>query len=186
MPYPDVPRPDVPAPIAVVRDFVNTTDLETGGDDLSTPAELVRWLAGAGLVTGAPGATGHDLALARQLRAGLRAALEHNHDHASAELPELEASLASLDIALTWSASGAMLKPASGGVRGALAAIGIAAHQAAADGLWHRLKICSSDECAWAYFDHSKNRSRQWCEYGCGNRIKTRAYRARQRSAAPA
>ena len=47
-------------------------------------------------------------------------------------------------------------------------------------GTWWRLKICASDECEWAYYDHSKNRSRQWCEYGCGNRIKSRNFRARQ------
>ena len=51
--------------------------------------------------------------------------------------------------------------------------------------LFRGLKICSSDECEWAYYDHSKNRSRHWCEYGCGNRVKTRAYRARRRAATP-
>ena len=68
------------------------------------------------------------------------------------------------------------------GVRGALARIGLAAHEAAAEGVWWRLKICSSDECEWAYYDHSKNRSRHYCEYGCGNKLKTRAYRARRRA----
>ena len=48
---------------------------------------------------------------------------------------------------------------------------------------WWRLKICAFDECEWAYFDQSRNRSRSYCEYGCGNKLKTRAYRARQRSA---
>ena len=52
-----------------------------------------------------------------------------------------------------------------------------------AAGIWWRLKICSSDECEWAYYVQSKNRSRSYCEYGCGNKLKTRAYRARQRSA---
>ena len=44
----DLPRPDVPAPIALVRDFVNTTDHETGTDDLTTRAALVRHLTGSG------------------------------------------------------------------------------------------------------------------------------------------
>ena len=55
---------------------------------------------------------------------------------------------------------------------------------AATAGIWWRLKICASDECEWAYYDHSKNRSRSYCEYGCGNKLKTRAYRARRRAAA--
>lgn len=60
----------------------------------------------------------------------------------------------------------------------------MAAHEAASEGIWWRLKICSYDECEWAYYDHSKNRSRAWREYGCGNLVKTRAYRARQRARA--
>ena len=54
------------------------------------------------------------------------------------------------------------------------------------EGQWWRLKICASDECEWAYYDHSKNRSRNYCEYNCGNKLKTRAYRARQKAAGPA
>ena len=45
-----LPRPDVPAPIAVVRDFVNTTDHEDGTDELTTKAELSRYLLREGLL----------------------------------------------------------------------------------------------------------------------------------------
>ncbi len=42
--------------------------------------------------------------------------------------------------------------------------------------------VCSSDTCQWAFYDRSKNRSGRWCSMQvCGNRTKTRAYRARQR-----
>ncbi len=85
---------------------------------------------------------------------------------------------------MDWGAEGPALRVTAGGARGALAKIGLAAHQATAQGLWQRLKICSFDECEWAYYDNSKNRSRNWCEYGCGNKVKTRAYRTRQRASA--
>jgi len=50
------------------------------------------------------------------------------------------------------------------------------------DGSWERLKACRN--CRWAFFDESKNRSAHWCSMSlCGNRLKTRAYRRRQRSA---
>jgi len=32
-------------------------------------------------------------------------------------------------------------------------------------------------------FDTTKNRSRAWCEWGCGNKAKTRNYRARKKAA---
>lgn len=54
-------------------------------------------------------------------------------------------------------------------------------HDAVGDDSWARLKVCSAEECAWAYFDTTKNRARAWCEWGCGNRSKTRSYRARRR-----
>ncbi len=177
-----LPRPDVPAPIAVVRDFVNTTDHETGTDELTTQAELVRYLTQEGLLTSGARATAHDLALARRLRAGLRRALERNHDGDDGPVPELAGALRELPVTLDWTDAGPTLATTAGGVRGALARIGLAAHAAAGEGIWWRLKICLHDECEWAYYDHSKNQSRSWCEYGCGNKVKTRAYRERQRA----
>jgi len=180
----DLSRLDVPAPIAVVRDFVNTTDHETGSDDLTTRADLVRHLRGAGLLDGTARASPDDLALARRLRAGLRRALEAHHDGEVETLPELSSALRELPVALDWNETGPVLRSTASGVRGALARIGLAAHEAASEGTWWRLKICSADECQWAYYDHSRNQSRAWCGYGCGNKVKTRAYRARQRARA--
>jgi predicted RNA-binding Zn ribbon-like protein len=176
----DLPRPDVPRPIAIVRDFVNTTDHETGIDDLTTPAELVRYLVAEGLLERASRATAEDLELALRLRDGLRRALELNHVGESDSLPALGAALAVLPVSLSWSGDGVSVRATADGVLGALARIGLAAHEATTEGIWWRLKICASDECEWAYYDHSKNRSRNWCEYGCGNKLKTRAYRARK------
>ena len=174
---------DVPRAIAVVRDFVNTTDRETGTDDLSTPGELTRFLVDHGLMARASRATALDLGAALRLRSGLRRALELNHDGQGSTLPELAHSLSDHPVALTWTSGGPVLTTTAPGVPGGLARIAIAVHEAAAAGQWWRLKICAWDECEWAYYDHSKNRSRSWCEYGCGNKVKTRAYRARQAAA---
>lgn len=52
--------------------------------------------------------------------------------------------------------------------------------QAMADGSWTRIKACRADDCRWAYVDHSRNRSRHWCDMSiCGNRAKARRYRSR-------
>ena len=85
---------------------------------------------------------------------------------------------------LRLASSGAVpgLRPVHDGARGALSEVLIAVNAAVDDGSWPRLNVCASDECEWAYYDRSKNRSRTWCEWGCGNKIKTRNYRARQRS----
>jgi predicted RNA-binding Zn ribbon-like protein len=68
------------------------------------------------------------------------------------------------------------------GVEGALGSVVGAVATTAADGHWSRLKACPADDCRWAFYDVSRNRSRTWCSMdSCGNRTKTRAYRARQR-----
>lgn len=47
-----------------------------------------------------------------------------------------------------------------------------------------RLRICASPDCGNVVVDLSKNRSRRFCESGCGNRAAVAAYRARQRASA--
>lgn len=122
------------------------------------------------------------LAQALLLRSGLRQALEHNHDGREGSADEFRRTLGDLPVTLDWAVErGPILTAGGTGVVQALARIAVAAHECAAEGIWERLKVCSADDCAWAYYDRSKNRSRNWCEYGCGNKVKTRAYRERRR-----
>ena len=44
-----------------------------------------------------------------------------------------------------------------------------------------RLRVCAADDCEDVVVDLSKNRSRRFCDSGCGNRANVKAYRARQR-----
>jgi predicted RNA-binding Zn ribbon-like protein len=54
--------------------------------------------------------------------------------------------------------------------------------RAQAAGTWERMKACRAEDCGWAFYDRSRNRSRAWCSMAeCGNRAKARSYRARQR-----
>jgi predicted RNA-binding Zn ribbon-like protein len=51
------------------------------------------------------------------------------------------------------------------------------------DGTWPRFKTCRNDECRWAFYDHSKNRSGTWCTMAdCGDKLKARAYRQRRKA----
>lgn len=43
-----------------------------------------------------------------------------------------------------------------------------------------RLRKCAADDCAWLFFDTSRNRSRKWCDMKtCGNRAKVARFRER-------
>ncbi len=45
-----------------------------------------------------------------------------------------------------------------------------------------RLKSCAAEDCDGVVVDLSRNRSRRFCESGCGNRENVRAYRDRLKS----
>ncbi|MGH3980501.1 MAG: CGNR zinc finger domain-containing protein, partial [Pseudonocardiaceae bacterium] len=66
----------------------------------------------------------------------------------------------------------------------AVAGVLAAAVRIAVSGDWNRIKICPADDCRWAFYDRSRNRSRTWCSMQvCGNRQKARSWRARARDA---
>jgi predicted RNA-binding Zn ribbon-like protein len=46
-----------------------------------------------------------------------------------------------------------------------------------------RLRVCAADDCEDVVVDLSKNRSKRFCDGGCGNRANVAAYRARKASA---
>ncbi|GAB2462033.1 CGNR zinc finger domain-containing protein [Streptosporangium sandarakinum] len=194
-------------PAALVCDFVNTYDVESGTDAVPSPAALAAWLAGRGLAAPSDTATGDDLALAVALRETLREALRRNHDARAADAPDGSSGsggpdgpvgdgaatggrpgppsrvFAGLPLRVTLTAGGPALEPAAEGVPAGLARIAAAVMAAHAAGMWPRLKVCTESTCQWAFVDSSKNRSRSWCSMRvCGNRTKTRAYRARRQA----
>src|SRR5258708_9995203 len=47
----------------------------------------------------------------------------------------------------------------------------------------HHVRQCANPDCRWLFVDTTKNHSRQWCRTtGCGNVMRVRKYRERQRS----
>jgi predicted RNA-binding Zn ribbon-like protein len=178
-----------PGRLEIVREFINTADIETGADKLATTAGLERWIARQDLVSGPPTppeCDGQELETAVALREALRAlclannGLQPDHDARSA----LDAATANLHLHLTarFGADGMIsLEPDETGIRQALAEILTIVFAALHDGNWYRLKACADDTCQFAFYDHSKNHSGHWCTMAeCGNRAKVRSYRARQ------
>ena len=158
MPRYDVPKA-APEPLRRVQLFVNSEDAENGTD------WLPGWLDEHGVA---------DEQRARALRHALRAlVLANNGVHLEPDaLDTVNAATARLTLELG--------KDGHVHVRGGdpldeIVAIAVAA---VLDGSWQRLKACRN--CHWSFYDYSPNRSATWCSMQlCGNRKKTRAYRAR-------
>jgi predicted RNA-binding Zn ribbon-like protein len=171
-----------PAEVELVRSFVNTIDYEDGTEQLGSPAGLHDWMVAHDRLSAGTEVTTADLDRAVRLRDGLRSALTSHHDGEPDEeaLLELDEVCAELPLRAVCSADG--LAPCGTGIEGALAEIAAAAATARIKGSWARLKICPADDCGWAFYDVSRNRSRRWCSMEvCGNRNKVRAFRDRTR-----
>ena len=178
---------DLPAQADLLCAFANTLDVDVDADPpeaLPDAAALTAWLRRRELLDGNDRAGQADLDLALILRSGLREAMvRHSEGDHTSRVPELDAAATALPLRIVFDGTRPRLAPAVGGVQGALGRILVAMADAQADDTWGRMKLCIAEECALAFYDTSKNRSRHWCSMGqCGNRQKTRAYRARQRA----
>ncbi|WP_424186711.1 CGNR zinc finger domain-containing protein [Actinokineospora sp. G85] len=171
-----------------VMEFANSVDVEAGTDELASPDALGQWLHRSGLAPAPCAVTAQDHAQAVRLRTAVRDLLdadgprvptEADADAALWQLP-LRVSLA----ALRPGATGGVLVADRGlaPVRAALAELAAALATVLVTGEVARVKRCHAHDCAWVFWDSSKNRSRRWCSMRvCGNRAKARRYAARQR-----
>jgi predicted RNA-binding Zn ribbon-like protein len=79
--------------------------------------------------------------------------------------------------------AGAVHEPVGDAPDDALALVVAVVAEGMADGTWGRVTACPGPHCGWLFYDASKNRSRQWCSMAiCGNRVKSREFRARRRA----
>ena len=174
-----------PGRLELVREFVNTRDVEEGTDELSDVAAAVSWLRSKQLGDEGEELSGADRERLIAVREALRDLLLANNagDPApAAALKVLNEGTQDVALGLRFEAEGAELVSACGGANAALAEILGVVHAAMRDGTWERLKACPAPDCLWAFYDRSRNRSATWCQMGeCGNRSKARAFRARRR-----
>ena len=170
-----------PGDLELVRRFINTTDLETGAEDLSGPGELAEWLQQAGLAEH-PDVSASDVTRAIEAREALRALLLANNGAPTADASDrLNAAFAGAASEVRFEDGMATLVPRGDDVDAALAKLAMIVRDAMVSGEWVRLKACPDDACQWAFYDRSRNRSRTWCDMqDCGNRAKVRAFRARK------
>jgi predicted RNA-binding Zn ribbon-like protein len=180
-----IPSKTAPQPLYLVQRFVNSVDVESGEDELSSPEALRDWLGERGLMDPRETVTRADLRRAVDVREGLRAVLRHNNG-----LPLDEERVERLDRAVRRAGVRVRfvpgrdpeLVPDAEGVDGAIARLMAIVAAAVEHDRWERLKACPREECEWAFYDRSKNRSGRWCTMeACGNVEKARAFRERHR-----
>lgn len=138
--------------------FLNTLDVEERTDALDDAKGFATWAGEHGVEAGDPVET-------RRVRDALRLVV----DGEEADLPAVQLTTACGDRAV--------------GLRARTAAEAAVASSVvlSIQGKLGRVKLCGGDDCRWAFYDNSRNGSRQWCSMEvCGNRQKARTYRSRR------
>jgi predicted RNA-binding Zn ribbon-like protein len=187
-------EPDIgvaPGDLGTLQAFVNTLDIEQGTDALASPADLDAWLRQAGLADDQGGSSGQrELSLAVELREALRDVLRSHVTRRNASpggpasgtgAARVAGAAAAMRAGIDVDARGRItVVPAGDGTAAALTRLLLIGAEAATAGTWRRLKVCSADDCQWAFYDRSPTHSGCWCSMQiCGSRAKSRAYRSR-------
>ena len=175
---------EAPGQLEYVRQFVNTFDLETGVDELTSPQALATWLARRDLLPQGARVGPRAFERALEVREALRRLMLVNNggDLEPSDIEILNDVASRSSLAMRFDPDGGpALEVAGGGPEAPVACLVAIAYEAMVSGTWERLKACSADDCHWAFYDHSRNRSGTWCDMQvCGNRAKVRAYRERR------
>jgi predicted RNA-binding Zn ribbon-like protein len=156
-------------------------------ETLHEPADLAGWCAASPLAAEPAPPTAADLEAAKQLRTAIRAAADAIVEgrpaaaadiaviNAAAAAPPLVPRLGPALLEREWSDPRA-LAALSDVARDAIALLSDPAQRA-------RLRRCASPDCALIFYDGSRPGRRRWCSTErCGDRMRARAYRARQRA----
>ena len=169
------PEKTAPEPLELVQRFVNSIDLEDGEDELASPQALRDWLAERDLMVpreraAPPTCAGRSTCVRACARCSCgTTACRSTRTRSSASTGRRPgpASASSFRAgASPRSAAGAAWTARSRGCWRSSAT-------AVADGSWERLKACPREDCEWAFYDRSKNRSGRWCRMEeCGNLAK--------------
>lgn len=181
----------VPGELALLYEFLNSSDRRSyleqrephePSDALETQAHLDTWMRERGLLKKRESITPADHRRALELRRALRAYIQRPPEARAGEqslAEDLNRISEKFPLALRIGRHGTPeLQPArhASGLGRILAEW----FSLSEGGRLDRLKMCSSDECQWIFFDRSKPGTRRWCSsLRCGNRQKTRAYRER-------
>ena len=175
-----------PAPggLALMQRFVNTRNYLSGGDLLADAEQATAWLTGHGLLGASERIGERERERLVEFREALRSLLSVNNGIPGADAQALNKFLATVDFRVQSGSDGRLgleSAPDGGQVERVVGRLIAEAVRAEAEGRWGRLKACSNEECRWAFYDASKNRSGRWCTMQvCGVRQKMRAYRERK------
>ena len=187
---------NVPDALANLYDFANSLDVRhfvhhgvqhMQSDELAGPRELDAWMAARGLSWTGAKVTPAMFETALQLRASVRSYLECDpveRRRNKEAVRSLNKAMSLFPLLAEARSDRMVLRAARDDALAGLSSVVAELYDGSSRGTLDRLKMCAAEECRRVFFDRSKPATRRWCMSTlCGNRIKTRNYRERQRNA---
>jgi hypothetical protein len=176
-------REPAPGRLELVQAFVNTNDIEARRDSVGRRKLMRAWLTEQGLLQPEEDIDDTEFLHLLDIREALRGlALANNGLPLDDEGFRTLNGAAARSLAVQLTPSGEALQVTGDGVDRAVGRLLAVVLDSMRDGSWSRMKACRRDVCRWVFYDHSRNRSSNWCAMSiCGNRAKTTAYRRRRK-----
>ena len=166
-----------PGDLVAVHDFLNTWSEELGIEDLATPEAADAWLRDAGLLSSTRALSAKDVTHLQAFRSNLR---QFILDPAAGDA--LADDLERVALELTLADGKLQLRAVGSGATEVIGNLLRIAYAAMADGTWQRLGCCRLPSCGWAFYDHTRSRTKRWCSMQtCGSRSKARAFYQRKK-----
>lgn len=158
-----------------------------GESDKLNDKEWVRsFLENEGLHVDAPGSD--EIARLKKLRQSIKSiifALNENRNPEEDDLREITNALAGSQMTYALTIPGGeyklSLQPVKKDWDWALHEIAASFAQVLSSEEIKRIKVCENPECREVFYDESKNQTKRWCSTACGNLIKVREFRKRQK-----
>ncbi len=144
--------------------------------------DLARWMVGTGMLREPPRVSGRQLAAGRVLREAINRLARPGAEPKRGDLEELNRWASRTPLAPQLTTGNERVWVAARPVEAMMATIARDAVELLSGPLAERVRECAAPECALLFLDASRPGRRQWCSSSvCGNRIRTKAYRGRQK-----
>ena len=149
---------------------------------LLEPADLARWMVQSGMLREPPSVSPRQLASGQALREAINALTRPGVQPHPRDREEVNRWAARAPLAPQLTEGGELERIAIRPVEAMLATIARDAVDLLSGPLAGRIRECAAPDCALLFVDASRPGRRQWCSTGgCGNRVRTKAYRDRQK-----
>ncbi|MDZ5473335.1 CGNR zinc finger domain-containing protein [Bacillus sp. 31A1R] len=172
--------------LEIIADFFNTHDKRTrfegdeGVEHLTSSKVLYSWLLKYHFIQEEDLVTDEDLIHAIKFRNEARKMIVNNDYNKTDDnlIEEINKLIDAFTFSIEFSLDSEKIIPHGEGGRRGIGRLILLIFELRKKALWHRIRVCSAEDCQWVFIDYSRPGTGKWCIMSaCGNRAKNKTYR---------